>query len=114
MPQREEESREAQPTAVGNNCPGLLSIDSDVANDPYSAANTAVPAEFASRLAVERFICNVGRNNVDSLTFIDNPAAAPVRNWFSGRMLLCLAMTRRGSKWNLREGNCRCVHVQLL
>jgi hypothetical protein len=28
-------------------------IDSDVDNDSYSAANTAVPAGFASRLAVE-------------------------------------------------------------
>jgi hypothetical protein len=27
-------------------------IDADVANDPYSAANTTVPAEFARRLAV--------------------------------------------------------------
>ena len=39
-------------------------IDSDVVNDPYSAANTAVPAEFASRLAVERIICNAGRNRI--------------------------------------------------
>ncbi len=38
----------------------------DVANDPYSAANTAVPAEFASRLAVERFICNAGHNKIAS------------------------------------------------
>ena len=37
-------------------------IDSDVVNNPYSAANTAVPAEFASCLAVERFIYNVGCN----------------------------------------------------
>ena len=37
-------------------------IDSDVANEPYSAANTAVPAEFASHLSVEWFIDNIGRN----------------------------------------------------
>ena len=33
-------------------------IDIDVANDPCSTANTAVPAEFAGLLAVERFIGN--------------------------------------------------------
>jgi len=41
-------------------------IDVDVANDPCSAANAAVPAEFAGQLAVERFIGNVGRNRVYS------------------------------------------------
>jgi hypothetical protein len=37
-------------------------IDSDVVNDRFSTANTAVPAEFAGFLAVERFINNLGRN----------------------------------------------------
>jgi hypothetical protein len=38
-------------------------IDSDVANDPNSTANTAVPAEFAGVLAAERFIGSAGLNN---------------------------------------------------
>ncbi len=37
-------------------------IDADVANDPDSTANTAVPAEFAGFSAVERFIGYLGRN----------------------------------------------------
>jgi hypothetical protein len=35
---------------------GLLFFDSEVARDPDSTANTAVPAEFAAVLTAERFI----------------------------------------------------------
>ena len=38
-------------------------IDADVANDPDSAANTSIPAEFARCLAVEWFIDNLGLNS---------------------------------------------------
>jgi hypothetical protein len=40
-------------------------IDSDVANDPDSTANTAVPAEFAGVLAADRFIGSAGLNRND-------------------------------------------------
>jgi len=39
-------------------------IDTDIANDPCSTANMAVPAEFAGQWAAERFIGKVGRNKV--------------------------------------------------
>ncbi len=41
----------------------MAPFDTDVANDPWLTANTAVPAEFAGRLAAERFIGDVGHNN---------------------------------------------------
>jgi len=37
-------------------------IDTDVANDPCSAANAAVPAGFAGSLAAEGFIGKAGHN----------------------------------------------------
>ena len=40
------------------------SIDTDIANDSSSAANMAVSAEFAAKLAAKLFIGNVGLNNL--------------------------------------------------
>ena len=37
-------------------------IDTDIANDPCSTANMAVPAEFAGQWVAERFIGKAGRN----------------------------------------------------
>ncbi|MBN2579679.1 MAG: hypothetical protein JXB10_11875 [Pirellulales bacterium] len=42
-------------------------IDADAANDRGSTANTAVPAEFAGFLAVERFIGNAGLNKSEKM-----------------------------------------------
>jgi hypothetical protein len=42
---------------------GIGIIGSDIANGRCSTANTAVPAEFAGKLAAERFIGNAGRNS---------------------------------------------------
>jgi hypothetical protein len=45
-----------------------LSIDSEVANDPHSTANAAVPAGFAGLPPAERFI-----SNLEIIRKIENP-----------------------------------------
>jgi hypothetical protein len=44
--------------------------DTDIVNDPRSAANAGVPAGFAGSLAADRFISNVGRNSGRSLSTV--------------------------------------------
>jgi hypothetical protein len=86
-------------------------IDVDVANDPYSAANTAVPAEFAGFVAVERFISHVGCNKI-SLNRGFAPRHVHGNNFFLPELLrvfrlnICTIGGREVPVFTASRGNC--------
>jgi hypothetical protein len=53
-------------------------IDSEVANDRHSTANTAVPAGFAGLPSAERFISNLDINSFDIFSSSDASSVLPI------------------------------------
>jgi hypothetical protein len=83
-------------------------IDTDVANDPCSTANTAVPAEFAGCLVAQRFIGNAGHNKPTWNANIRSYCTKSASGWVTGSIGFSWhGVFRRNIRRNLLQLGCR-------